>query len=467
MSKVVVYDIETLASCYTYTDIDINTSEIKQFVIHKDKNELSEMVAHLKSLDGMIGFNNIGFDYPVIHDILTSYNDWLDLTNQEIIDVIYRKAQYVISEQNKPYASSTIRDKDVIIKQLDLFRIWHFNNKARMTSLKSLEIAMNYPNVMDMPIHHDKTDITIEEVDGILKYNLNDVLATYEFYKKSLDKINLRKDLFKKYNINCINYSDSKIGEQLVLKLYCEASKLNIWDVKKLRTEREIIHIKDCLLPYIKFQTKDFNNLLDMFKSKSVVETKGAIEESVIYKGFKYDYGLGGIHGCIKPGIYESNDDYLIIDADVGSLYPSIAVLNGFYPEHLGKEFCKVYEGILKQRLVAKKAGNMSISDALKLSLNSVYGKSNDKFSFLYDPMYTMKTTLNGQLMLTMLIEDLVENIDLQMLQVNTDGITVKIKKTDLELYYLICKEWEAYTKLTLEYVEYSKMVIRDVKLAS
>lgn len=106
----------------------------------------------------------------------------------------------------------------------------------------------------------------------------------------------------------------------------------------------------------------------------------------------------------------------------------------------------------------------MVMADGFKLSANSCYGKSNDKHSFLYDPVYTMKTTLNGQLMLSMLCEWLNLAIDdLQMLQVNTDGITVKIKKTDLDLYYSICKKWEEYTKLVLEYVEYSKMVIRDV----
>ncbi len=105
----------------------------------------------------------------------------------------------------------------------------------------------------------------------------------------------------------------------------------------------------------------------------------------------------------------------------------------------------------------------MVMADGFKLSANSVYGKSNDKHSFLYDPIYTLKTTLNGQLMLSMLCEWLNTKIELTMLQVNTDGITVKLKRTDLDLYYSICKEWEEYTKLTLEYVEYSKMIIRDV----
>ena len=52
---------------------------------------------------------------------------------------------------------------------------------------------------------------------------------------------------------------------------------------------------------------------------------------------------------------------------------------------------------------------------------------------------------------------------DLKILQVNTDGITVVIKREDKKLYWGICKEWENITKLNLEYVAYDKMIIRDV----
>lgn len=177
---------------------------------------------------------------------------------------------------------------------------------------------MNFPNVMEMEIEHTNENITISDVDGILEYNLNDVLATYEFYKKSLEKVELRKLLSKQYNIPCINYSDSKIGESLILKLYSDETEQNPWDVKKLRSHRSEIALKDCILNTIRFKSKHFNKLLEFLKSKVIQETKGAFAESVVYKGFKYDYGTGGIHGCIKPGIYEADDDYLIIDADVG-----------------------------------------------------------------------------------------------------------------------------------------------------
>ena len=313
-----VYDLEVTKSAFTYTGLDINTQKISQFVLHKDKNELSAMVAHFKSLKGQIGFNSINFDYPILHYI---YKYELDLKSSEFaIQEIFNEAQRLINEQSKEAFNQiiAIKLKDVLVPQLDLFKLWHFNNKARMCSLKALEIAMNLPNVMDMPIDYKRDDITLDEVyNVILPYNLNDVEATYEFYKRSIDKINLRKGLYSKYNLPCINYPDSKIGEELVLKLYCEATGKDIWETKKLRSERLEMNLGECIFDYIKFTEPEFNTLLNKFKNKIIVETKGSIVESVVFKGFKYDYGTGGIHGCIKPGVYESDDEYIIIDADV------------------------------------------------------------------------------------------------------------------------------------------------------
>lgn len=467
-----VYDIETLKSCFTYSAINVDTGEIVQFAFHENyKNliyELDSLVYHLRNCKGQIGFNNVNFDYPILHFILKNFKKWIEnwrKYSEIIILEIYQEAQRIIEEQNKPDFNSivAIKSKDVLIPQLDLFKLWHYNNKARSTSLKSLEISMNYPNVMEMPIDHTRDDITLEEIPSILEYNMNDVLATFEFYKKSKNKIDLRQDLNKTYNLNCLNFSDSKIGEQLILKLYCDKTEKDVWEVKKQRTYRNKISFKDCILDYIQFESKEFQELLTYFKSQVITETKGAFAKSVIYKGFKYDYGTGGIHGSCKSGIYEANDDYMIMDLDVSSLYPSVAIVNNFYPEHLGKDFVSVYKSILDMRMEAKKAKNMTLSDGYKLSLNSVYGKSNDVNSFLYDPKFTMQITLNGQLLLTMLAERLAQFIDGEILQINTDGITVRMRKEDIDGYMRICDIWEQETKLNLEFAEYSKMVIRDV----
>lgn len=468
--KIYVYDVETMQSCFTYTALNIDTEEIVQFVLHKDRFELRELIIHLKSCKAQIGFNNLAFDYPVIHYIMEINNTEL-ITNSSVpnyISLIYQKAQELIEEQNKdhrdtPYKWNGIREKDFICPQLDLFKLWHYNNKARSTSLKALEISMNYPNVLESSIPHTKEDITLEEVQEILDYNLNDVLATFEFYKRSEDKINLRKALNQQYNLNCSNFSDSKIGEQLMLKLYCEETGKDIWETKKLRTNRSKIHLEGCILPYIGFKVLEFQKILEFFKGAVIASTKDSLNKSIIYKGFKYDFGLGGIHGCIKPGVYEADEEYMIIDSDVASLYPSIAINNNFYPEHLGKAFVKVYKSILDKRVQAKKEKNNTLSDGFKLALNSVYGKSNDENSFLYDPLYTMKTTINGQLLLSMLAESIVQSLECTVLQINTDGITTKIRREDLGRYQKLCANWEKITSLSLEHINYERMVIGDV----
>lgn len=313
-----VYDVETFKRVFTYCAINIDTEEIVKFVIHKDRDDRDLLIEHLQdNCKGHIGFNNISFDYPIIHYFLNegfySYG-----TSEELIDGIYNKAQELINEQSfGGFDKNTLWEKDYLIKQLDLFKLWHFNNSARRTSLKALEIAMNFPNVMESSIHHNQDTITLEEVEEVLAYNVNDILATFEFYKRSKDKINLRLDLNNRYKLACNNFSDSKIGEELVLSLYCNKIRADKWKIEKLRTNRSSIALKDCIFDYIKFETTEFNQLLTTLKSKTITETKGAIKESVLFKGSKYIYGTGGIHACCKTGIYEPNEDELIISCDV------------------------------------------------------------------------------------------------------------------------------------------------------
>lgn len=462
------YDIETIKGIFTYCAINIDTEEVVKYCIHKDCDESNQLREHLlKTVKAMIGFNNLDFDYPVLHCFL---NICSNKTAEETIAILYQKAQDIINYQNNveeltQFNPHIIKEKDIKIQQLDLYKLWHFNNTARRTSLKSLEISMNFPNVMEMPIYHTQEDISFALIEEIFEYNENDVKATFEFYRRSIDKINLRKSLKKKYNISCLNWSDSKIGEQLILKLYCDKVGIDPWEIKKLRSNRDKIKFKDIVLPHIKFESQEFDNLLQKIKNTIITETKNSFSESVVYKGFKYEFGQGGIHGCIKPGVYNSDEDYIIIDLDVAGLYPSLSITNDFYPEHLGKEFIIIYKDMLNKRTQAKKSGDLLLSDGFKLANNSVYGKSNDKFSFLYDPKFTMSITINGQLLLTMLAEELVDYCGdfITILQINTDGITVKLDRDFLDSYYEICEGWEYDTKLTLEYAVYNKMIIADV----
>ena len=460
-----VYDIETLSNCFTYTARNIDTKELVQYVIwyyslEDERNDIEDLVKHLKSVRGQVGVNNLDFDYPVLHYILNEYTEWECFTVDEMVDSIYEKAQSVIKEE-----WSSIKDQYVKIPQLDLFKIWHYDNYARMTSLKKLQIALRYDNVQDMPYKHTDTITTQQQVQEILDYNLNDVDSTLDFYLKTTGKIELRRGIHKKYGLNCMNFPDSKIGEDLTLKLYCSELGVDEKIIRKKRTHRKEFNFSECIPKYINFTTDNFKDLLSYLSSIKVTELKGSFKYSFNYKGFIFDLGTGGIHGSIKSGVYESTDTHILVDVDVASLYPSLAIVNKLYPKHLGKEFLDVYEyGLLKPRLEAKKNGDKVMNTGFKLSLNSVYGKSNSEYSWLYDPLYTLKTTLAGQLSLCMLSEMLMSNMnDLTMLQINTDGLTVKIPKDQKNKLYELCKQWENKTGLTLEYALYKKMIIRDV----
>ena len=77
----------------------------------------------------MIGYNNDNYDYPLIHHLINHKDEYLLLTGFELSQKIYEKSQSIIEQE-----FSSVADWNKHIKQIDLFRIWHFNNKAKLTS---------------------------------------------------------------------------------------------------------------------------------------------------------------------------------------------------------------------------------------------------------------------------------------------------------------------------------------------
>ena len=253
MKQIEIYDLEVFPNFFSYTGINRDTSELYTYYLHNDNNDLKPFKEYIRTLDGMIGYNVVNYDYPILHQLLLGKIN----TNKEI----YNLSKSIINN-DKIY----MRDKDIIVPQLDLFKIWHYDNKARRTSLKDLECALNWNNVQDLQLPYNHT-VMEDEIANIMKYNLNDVLATQLFLSKSLEKIDLRRNLTKMYGINCMNFSDSKIGEQLVLHLYCKETDNDPWIIKQLRTHREYIDLNDIILPEIKFNSQEFNNLLSLLKN--------------------------------------------------------------------------------------------------------------------------------------------------------------------------------------------------------
>jgi hypothetical protein len=468
------YDIETYPNCFTATFIHIATGLELVFEISTRKNDVVRFAEFVYGLGRGgargVGFNNLGFDYPVIHWILA--NTWASCAD------IYQRAMTILKAKDAAKHALMIWDSEHVFEQLDLFKIRHFDNKAKFTSLKALEIVMRSRNVKDLPFPVG-TMLTEPQMDVLLAYNRHDVIETCKFYVRTLPEIHLRESLSEKYSVNMLNFSNTKIG-MTILVSQMEKSGIQCYtrDGQQKRvprqTPRQSIAFADVIFPYVKFEHPEFNRILELFKSKTITRaqleditdsslvTKGVFKDlTCTIDGFKYVFGVGGIHGSVESQIVRSDDEFVIEDADVTSFYPMMGIVNGMYPEHLGDQYCDTYFDIFNQRNLHAKGTPENA--ALKESLNASYGNSNNKYGPLFDPKYTMMTTINGQLMLCMLAEQLIKVPGLTIVQCNTDGVTYRMPRRYADHVRQVCKWWEGVTRLSLEYAHYDLMAIRDV----
>jgi hypothetical protein len=459
----VVFDLETYPNVFTinaqHAHLPIEWSfEISDW--RNDSRAIIEWVHWLKSIDArLVGFNSLGFDYPILHTLCRM--------GHADARTLYDKAMAIITAQDDDNRwMHQVKPTDRLVDQLDLFLIHHFDNRARSTGLKVLEFNMRSDNISDLPFPVG-TSLTLEQVPVLKQYNRHDVLETKKFYFKSLDMIRFRADLTYRYQRNFMNHNDTKIGKDyFVMEL--EAAGVACYDYgpqgrQPRQTKRPSIALRDAILPWITFQEPEFQRMLEWLKSQTITETKGVFTDvTATVRGFTFVFGLGGIHGSVESEILESDEDHVIVDLDVTSYYPTLAISNGFYPAHLGRSFVDIYSHLFEER---KKHPKGSPENAmLKLALNGVYGDSNNVFSVFYDPLFTMSITLSGQLLLCLLAENIVLNVPgVQLIQCNTDGITVRMPHGSSFALKMVCEHWEKLTKLRLEQMTYQRMCIRDV----
>jgi hypothetical protein len=274
---------------------------------------------------------------------------------------------------------------------------------------------MDFENIEDLP--SDGEGSTWEE--QVLSYNLNDCKILKVLYEKYKYDIELRKKLSKLENVNLLNSTEPDIAKKLLAKWLSQKMGISEFDLRSKGTDRKQVSIKEIIFPYVHFETEFFNNILQRFQSL-VLTNNESFDLNVSYQNIEISYGLGGIHAAPNNVIVESNDEYIIKSLDATSYYPHLAFKNNLSPEHIPAEiFVPLYEGLFEKRKSIPKSDPQNY--VYKIVLNSLFGLTNDKFSFLRDRAVTLAICINGQLLLSMLIEKVTTQIpDTKLIMANT-----------------------------------------------
>lgn len=451
-----VYDVEIFPNFFSVTVKNTESGNIKSYEISERRNQLSDIVKlFLHKGIHWVGFNSMHFDAPVISYLIINYKKLILRPVWEITAEIKAFGDKIINSENS--ASWSQYKYANLFPDLDLL-VMRWSQKLRV-GLKALQVTMEYRNVEEY-----KGDFNIplskEEIPNLLAYNVNDVESTEELLNRSKKDIELRIAIEEQYNISALNKDGVNLGMEILKKYYLEATGKAWYEIKDLRSKVDEVPLKDVIFDYIKFDNPTLQGVLSKLKETVVPITnvpKGyKFEIKFEIGGVKHTYGIGGLHSENDPEVFEPLDDEMLLDSDVRSLYPTIILQNNLFPAHLGKALLNVYQMIYDQRVAAKAEGRKIENETLKLALNGLTGNLQSIYSWVYDPMMVFKIRINGQLMLLMLIEKVVEH-GFQLIQSNTDGIFVKIKKDRYNEYMQVCADWEKKTRLTLEHDEFER----------
>lgn len=448
------FDLEIFPNFFSGIFINVETKQELIFIISEQQNDLPKLEKFLTLRPTLIGYNSYSFDIPLLSYLVTVRD----------LSKAYLFAQAIIENKvdNEYY-----RHRDSNIKSIDIQKVLGLDS---MISLKQAAIALQWPMIQDLPLSPLES-ITVGQIEDIIDYNRNDVLITLELYKVSLGEIRLREEVSELFGLDLVNLSDSQMANEILNKLYAQELGVPLESFQDLRTKRDSITIKDCIGKGISFQSDTLRKLLKSLQSETIERMANGNydfrKRTINFRGRQYEMGVGGLHSHDDPGIFQTDDEYIIIDADVASFYPNIILINRLKPAHLDDKFLEIYSRLTKERLRIKEEGQLLKATALKIVINSIFGKLGSETFWLYDPLQFYSVTISGQLYLLMLIE-MLEESGIEVISANTDGVVAKVRKNDgitnrLSTYKHVTQVWEEKTGFTLEYTRYKLYVRRDV----
>lgn len=327
-------------------------------------------------------------------------------------------------------------------------------------------------------------------IPDIMHYNKNDVFIVCEMIRLYKDEIKLRYQITKSYEVDVLNSSRSNIADRLFEKFYSEFSGLKPFQWKGKKTIRTIMSFKRIILPFIEFKTPQLQLLLAEMKKTSVTSLgKDSFKKEIKLGNLVYTIATGGLHSQdiprelrskikrIDPSTGEftwdniEEDSFIYVHFDIASFYPSLIVNFNVAPAHLNEGcFVKLVQWLRYTRVEAKHSKEEYIdgipkdvlAQVLKIVINSIYGKLGYDEGDICDRLAVLNVTINGQLLIMMLCEELELN-NIEVVSANTDGIVVKLYKKDKKIFNTITNNWCEKTRFGADSEEYECYINRDI----
>ncbi len=470
----------------------------------------------------LFGFNNHGYDDLMIKGFMMHFNRFD--TTKALINYLYGLSKKIISMQSDKDAFYNDREIELLrnyrlpYTTVDVQQVYGLHSAGVLVdkdtgernkfgkSLKQTSINLKWHELLDFtlpPIDEEEANIywrkkdeyrglSLEQlnilctndfdryvlpkyIEPMLHYNKNDVFLVCEIVRQKPDEVKLRYSITNALGVNVLCSARANIADKLTIKFYSDMSGLRKDQFIKGRTERTRLSFKKIIFPHIKFKTKQLQDFLEDIKKVSIYRTTSKeFEREVDFYGTKYTIATGGIHSQDPPRVFISNDKFTYLHHDYTSYYPSIMISYDIYPAHLNKQaFVKMVSFLKDTRVKCKHTKdedgyvmqgvpNKIGAEALKIVINSIYGKLGSELFFLYDRFAQMQVTINGQLMTMTLVEELELN-GIHVVSANTDGLVIKLPNDKFDVYKDITDRWNEFNKMGADYEEYERIISRDV----
>ncbi|MGU8909805.1 hypothetical protein ACV3VG_11640, partial [Clostridium perfringens] len=408
----IFYDFEVFKEDWLVVCKNTTLHETK--IIVNDAPSLTEYYEVNKG-EIWVGFNSRHYDQWILKGIVCGFNP------KEIND-------FIIVEKKGGWQYSSLLNK---------IPLFNYDIMTSTHSLKQLEGFLGN-NIKETTVPFDiDRKLTPGELQEVIQYCTHDVEQTMQVFMSRSEEFTSHLSLITAFKmpLKYLNKTKAQLSG-IILKAH-----------QQKHDDEFDITIPDTI------RLNKYKFIDTWYRDKSNLDYKKKLDVEVA--GVPHTFAWGGLHGAVPNYIGEG----IFLNVDVASYYPSLMIEYNFGSRNIADP--GLYKLIYDTRLKLKAEKN-PMQQPYKIVLNSTYGAMKDKYNPLYDPLQANNVCVSGQLMLLDLIEKLEDHV--QLIQSNTDGILVKLKrKKDLEKVKDICHEWEQRTKMVLEYDLYTKVIQKDV----